>query len=69
MDYPSSQNYRRTPKLGATAAAPALEPGTKVFTPPDNNSEVNPRMTMYASEDVLRRDWDSPEEDEAWAHL
>jgi hypothetical protein len=25
--------------------------------------------TMLASEDVLRRDWDSPEEDEAWAHL
>ena len=25
--------------------------------------------TMLASEDVLRRDWDSPEEDVAWAHL
>ena len=25
--------------------------------------------TMLASEDVLRRDWDSPEEDAAWAHL
>lgn len=25
--------------------------------------------TMLASENVLRRDWDSPEEDEAWAHL
>ena len=25
--------------------------------------------TMLATEDVLRRDWDSPEEDEAWAHL
>ena len=25
--------------------------------------------TMLASESVLRRDWDSPEEDEAWAHL
>ncbi len=27
------------------------------------------RLTMFASESVLRRDWDSPEEDEAWAHL
>jgi hypothetical protein len=26
-------------------------------------------MTMLASEDVLRRDWESPEEDEAWADL
>jgi hypothetical protein len=25
--------------------------------------------TMLASEDVLRRDWDRPEEDEAWASL
>jgi hypothetical protein len=25
--------------------------------------------TMLASEDVLRRDWDSPEEDATWAHL
>lgn len=25
--------------------------------------------TMLASEEVLRRDWDSPEEDAAWANL
>ena len=25
--------------------------------------------TMLASEDILRRDWDTPEEDAAWAHL
>lgn len=25
--------------------------------------------TMLASEAVLRRDWDTPEEDEAWADL
>lgn len=27
------------------------------------------RATMLASESVLRRDWDRPEEDAAWAHL
>ena len=26
-------------------------------------------QTMLATEAVLRRDWDSPEEDEAWADL
>jgi hypothetical protein len=26
-------------------------------------------QTMLASEEVLRRDWDRPEEDEAWADL
>lgn len=26
-------------------------------------------LTMLATEEVLSRDWDSPEEDEAWAHL
>ena len=25
--------------------------------------------TMLASEDILRRDWERPEEDLAWAHL
>ncbi len=27
------------------------------------------RATMLATEAVLRRDWDRPEEDAAWAHL
>lgn len=27
------------------------------------------RATMYASEQVLAREWDTPEEDEAWADL
>ncbi len=27
------------------------------------------RATVLASEAVLRRDWDRPEEDAAWAHL
>ena len=26
-------------------------------------------QTMLASEQVLKNDWDTPEEDEAWAHL
>lgn len=26
-------------------------------------------LTMIASEEVLGRDWDTPEEDEAWAYL
>jgi hypothetical protein len=27
------------------------------------------QAAMLASEKVLARDWDTPEEDEAWAHL
>jgi len=27
------------------------------------------RATMYASEPALAREWDTPEEDEAWASL
>ncbi len=26
-------------------------------------------LTMFASEKVLQKDWDSPEEDDAWANL
>jgi hypothetical protein len=32
-------------------------------------SENDARATMFATEAVLRRDWDRPEEDAAWAHL
>ena len=36
-------------------------------TSPERFSEAF--RTMLASEAVLRRDWDRPEEDEAWASL
>lgn len=32
-------------------------------------ADASARQTMLASEAVLRRDWDRPEEDAAWAHL
>ena len=32
----------------------------------DNSTAL---QMMFASEAILRRDWDSPEEDVAWAHL
>lgn len=32
-------------------------------------AESDAILTMIASEEVLGRDWDTPEEDEAWAHL
>jgi hypothetical protein len=33
------------------------------------DTTTDSRATMFASEAVLRRDWDRPEEDAAWAHL
>jgi len=33
------------------------------------DADSDARATMLASEAVLRRDWDRPEEDAAWAHL
>jgi hypothetical protein len=32
-------------------------------------TESDAVLTMIASEEVLGRDWDTPEADEAWAHL
>ena len=32
-------------------------------------ADTDARATMLASEAVLRRDWDRPEEDAAWTHL
>lgn len=33
------------------------------------DADTDARATMLASEAVLGRDWDRPEEDAAWAHL
>jgi hypothetical protein len=33
------------------------------------SQDVSALQTMIASESVLKRDWDRPEEDDAWAHL
>jgi hypothetical protein len=33
------------------------------------DADTHARAAMLASEAVLRRDWDRPEEDAAWAHL
>ena len=33
------------------------------------SADEEPLQTMLASEAVLRRDWDTPEEDAAWADL
>jgi len=35
----------------------------------DRRQAAHARATMLASEPVLRRDWDRPEEDAAWADL
>ena len=32
-------------------------------------AEDSSLLTMFASEEALGRDWNTPEEDEAWAHL
>ncbi len=32
-------------------------------------AEDSSLLTMLASEEALGRDWNTPEEDEAWAHL
>lgn len=66
-------NYRSNDSVKATAAAPARcpEPEQESSTsiPSTDAPESDSRFTMYASEAVLRRYWDTPEEDEAWAHL
>jgi len=37
---------------------------SKIITNDVNSSDI-----MLASEEILLREWDNPEEDEAWAHL
>jgi len=47
-----------------TLTNPALY-GLGVSSSPEDSS----RLTMFASERVLSREWNTAEEDEAWAHL
>jgi hypothetical protein len=35
----------------------------------DDRDDVSAFDAMLAAEDVLKRDWDTPEEDARWAHL
>ena len=53
----SQDNYK------AVLTYPALYAGVSSL------GEDDSRITMLASEAVLARDWSTPEEDEAWAHL
>jgi len=47
-------------------ANPQLNISWKVGSLDENNEAI---LTMLASEDILRREWDTPEEDEQWADL
>lgn len=53
--------------LGVTLTNPAIYAlgGSGVLELAEDSS----RLTMFASEAVLGREWNTPEEDEAWAHL
>ena len=69
-------------KLAASGTAPAIapvpEPASESAlnsgeltknTSPIELSEDSAHVTMLLSEAVLRKDWDSPEDNEAWANL
>lgn len=65
-----SQSYPVFIRQGNTPArrtAPAGARGRAVREPRSRYSDVY--ETMLASEELLRRDWDTPEEDAAWASL
>jgi len=47
----------------------ALQPTTHQLQQLHEASSHDAYMTMLASEQVLRQDWDSSEEDAAWANL
>lgn len=45
------------------------QPATRQVQQLRENTASDAYMTMLASEQILRQDWDSPEEDAAWASL
>ena len=49
------------------AVGSPLIQGSSLFS--EGLAEDSSLLTMFASEAVLAREWNTPEEDEAWAHL
>jgi hypothetical protein len=68
-------SYANPTEYGVNIMSPTLIFTNQVLVEFDENQliaddpEANALMTMLASEDVLRRDWDDPEEDALWADL
>jgi len=72
VDYLGFNGDSSKPAGAATSPAPepAVEPGDIAHnTSPIELSEDSARVTMLLSEAVLRKDWDSPEDNEAWRNL
>ncbi len=77
----ASEDISETEWLTAAARNPAFadlnEASEDIYSPTDGSpfdrgsreASSEAFQTMLASEAVLRRDWDRPEEDEAWANL
>lgn len=60
--------YAYVPSVYNTSVAQSLSSSPGPYSIP-NLEENSSRLTMFASERVLSREWGTPEEDEAWAHL
>jgi hypothetical protein len=58
---PSQHSLQDEYNVGLTYPAP--------YAGVSSIGEDDSRLTMLASEAVLAREWNTPEEDEAWAHL
>jgi hypothetical protein len=60
--------YAYVPSAYNTNVAQSLSSSRGAYSIP-NLEEESSRLTMFASEQVLSREWNTAEEDEAWAHL
>ena len=72
VDYPGFNGESSKRAGAATSPAPesVVDSGDITHnTSPIKLSDDDARVTMLLSEAVLREDWDSPEDNEAWANL
>lgn len=58
--------YAYVPSAYSSNTAQSLSSSRGVCLIPTQDTS---RLTMFASEQVLSREWNTAEEDEAWAHL
>jgi hypothetical protein len=72
VDYPgfNGESSKRAGAATSTAPESVVDSGDITHnTSPIELSEDSARVTMLLSEAVLRKDWDSPEDNEAWRNL
>ena len=67
--FPYKEKHKILPEIHEAVFYISYDSVLDIIMPDSIEPPSESFLTMLASEDVLKKDWDNPIEDEAWAHL